>query len=151
MFAGQLERLVEEHLAAVDLDVVRGLESVRDIAVADRAVDAPIAGAYADLEVSVAEEFGEALGVRFAFGELLSALSQASLEFSFVGLGGRQRQTLRDEEVAGVTVLYTDDIAGFSQLLDGFQQDDVHFRTSFSVIGMIASMRARLMVVASRR
>ena len=130
---------------------VPGLERVRDVAVADRAVDAAVAGAHADLEVGVAEHLGEALGVGLALRQLLGALGEAGLQLGLVGLGGRQREALRDEEVASVAVLDADDVACLAQLLDGFQQDDVHFRTSFSVIGMIASMRARLIVVASRR
>jgi len=151
VLADHLDRLGEDHLATVDVDVVRGLERVGDVLVADGPVDATLARLDADVEGGVAEELGEALGVGLPLRQLPGALRQSRLQLGPVRFRCRQRETLRDEPVARVPVLDLDDVASLTQLVDGFEQDDVHFRTSFSVIGMIASMRARLIVVASRR
>src|SRR5690606_23041855 len=146
-----LDRLGEHDLAAVDVDVVRGLERVGDVLVADRAVDATFACTHHDLEVGFAQHLGEALGVGLAFRQLAGALSQTSLQLGSVGLRGGQGKTLRDEPVAGVPVLDGNDSACLPEGVDRLEQDDVHFRTSFSVMGMMARTRARLMVNANLR
>src|SRR5690606_9996164 len=148
---GRLDGLAHQELAAVHVDVVRALESLRDVPVAHRTVDAALTGAHLDGELGVLEDLGEAFSVCLALGELLGPLREARPQLGLVGLRGREGETLRDEPVPGVTVLDGDLHAGFTQLVDRFQQDDVHFRTSFSVIGMMARVRARLIVNASLR
>src|SRR5690606_20898424 len=151
MLARDLDGLGEHQLAAVDLDVVLRFEGVSDVFVADRAVDATVSGAYLDLDGGLGQYLAKALGIGLALRQLAGALGEAGLKLCRVGLGGRQGQTLWDQPVAGVTVLDGHYHSGFSERVDRLEQDDVHFRTSFSVIGMMARTRARLMVNASLR
>ncbi len=151
MLTRGLDGLAEHELAAVHLDVVGGGKRLGDVTVAHRTVDAALTCAHLDGELGVLEDLGEAFGVCLALGELLGSLREAGLQLCLVRLGGGQRQTLRDEPVAGETVLDGHLHPGFTQVVDRFQQDDVHFLTSFSVMGMMASARARLMVNANLR
>src|SRR5690606_21622759 len=86
-----LDRLAEQELAAVDLDVVGRLENLGDVLVADRPVDAAFTGTHLDRELGVLEHLCEAFSVRLALGELLGPLREASLQLGLVGLGGRER------------------------------------------------------------
>src|SRR5690625_390341 len=146
-----LDRFVQFDLAAVDLDVMLLLEQGSDVAVADRTVDAAVTGTHWDRQFGFTQQFLQALGIGLQLGELTGAKLKHRIQAGLVGAGGRHGQSLRHQVVAGVSRPDLDQFTRVTELVDAFQQDDVHLRTSFSVIGMMASIRARLMVTASLR
>ena len=69
---------------------------------------------------------GDGFGVLLALQIVGFQLRLLGLEIFPVGLGGAQRLLLGQQEVAGEAVLDADFVAHLAQLLDPFEQNDLH-------------------------
>src|SRR6266566_5043507 len=122
------DRLGEVHLALVHVNPEL-LELALDIARRDRAVELVL---FADLDGEREMHVGELR--RAGFG---GALPRDALGFVrdllLIGLGGGVGETLREEIVARVAVLYLDDVARRPEMLHVLSQNDLHRILSLTV------------------
>src|SRR5438046_10173323 len=116
-FAEGADRLGESHLALVDvdpqllelaLDVARGHGPVQPVLFADL---------HREGELDAFELPGFALGGLTLDGALLGEPVRLEGDALLVAFGGRIREPFRQQEVAGVAVLYLDDLAGLPEVL----------------------------------
>src|SRR3989442_11416336 len=127
------DRLGEVHLALVHVDPEL-LELALDVARRDRAVQLVL---FADLDGEREMHIGEFRRLGFGGALFGGALARDALGFVrdllLIGLGGGVGETLREEIVARVAVLYLDDVARRPEMLHVLSQNDLHRILSLTV------------------
>ena len=132
--AQRLDRLVQDHLAAVDGEAALG-DDVGKIARRDRAVELAGVAGRADGNEGLAFELG-----RDGFGFLLELevigfeLRALAFELGEIVLRGAQSLFLRQKIVACEAVLDVDDIAHLAEAADTLQKNDLHDVYSFRIL-----------------
>src|SRR5256885_1752854 len=120
------DRLGEIHLSLVDVDA-QFLELALDVARGHGPVQPVL---FADLhgegELDAFELPSFALGRLALDGALLGEPVCLERDALSVALRGRIREPFRQQEVAGVAVLYLDDLAGLPEVLHVFAENDFH-------------------------
>ncbi len=130
--AERLDRLVEDHLAAIDGEAGGG-HAVRDVAVGDRAEQhAGLARLADDDDLGAVHLLGDLLGFLLALEVGRFDLRALRLETLLVIRGRAQGLLARQQEVAREARLHGDHVPDLAQLLDALQQNDVHGALSLS-------------------
>ncbi len=124
--AKRLDRLVEHDLVAVDREAAFG-DDGSDIARRDRAVElAGVAGSADQNERLAVQLGGDRFGVRLVREVIGLELGTAAFEHLLVVFGGAQRLLLRQQIIAGVTVLDVDDVAHLSEAANTLKKNNLH-------------------------
>src|SRR2546430_51618 len=135
------DRLGEVHPALVDADPEL-FELALHVARGDRAVQLVL---FTDLHREAEVDLRDAgrLGFRGALlrGALFGDARRFVGDLLLVGVGRRVGETLRQEVIAGVAVLYLDHVARRAKMLHVFSQDDFH-SPSFPLNGSNQPRRA---------
>ena len=106
-----------------------GFDHAGDVAGRDRAIELAAVAGLADQQEGLAVQLlGDGFGVLLAVQIMGFQLDLLGLEIFPVRLGGAQGLLLGQQEIAGETVLDADFVAHLAQLLDAFEQNDLHGR-----------------------
>jgi hypothetical protein len=124
--ADRLDRGGDVHLLAVDGETAIG-DRGGDVARRDRAVKLAAVACLADQDKGLAVQLvRDLLGLALELEVMGLELGLLSLEIFAVGLGGAQGLPLWQQEVAGEAVLHLHLVAHLAELLDPFEQNDLH-------------------------
>jgi hypothetical protein len=146
--ADALDRVVEADLPAVDPDLPRAPDLVRDVRRRDRAEERPGgAGLHVEREHRLPQRVRDRLGLVGRRRLVAGTLGVPLLELGDLRGRGPLRQLAREEEVARVAVGHVHDLAPEAELLDVVEEDDVHRYPE--TYGSSAISRARLTALAT--
>jgi len=124
--ADRLDRAAHDHLLLVDRVALLG-QAGNDVTDADRAVKlAGIRRSADQHHFGASDLFALLLGHNALLGVFGFETFAIGFEHLLVRFIGAQRLLLREQEVAGVAVLDGYDVADRAQLLDTFEEDDIH-------------------------
>ena len=124
--AERLDGLEQDDLVAMDREARRG-DRLADVARRHRSVElAGLASLADDDEAEAVKLLGD--DARFGLEFEIARLELAALAFEFllVGFGGAQGLAMRQQKIAGETVLHAHCLAHLTELGDAFEQNDFH-------------------------
>ena len=131
LHANRLDRAIEHDLVLGYL-VTLGFQRLGKVARGNRSIElAGIGGLPNQLDRDAVQRLGILLRFGAALGVVGFDLGAVGLEHLAVRLVGAQRLATRQQEVAGVAVLDLHNVADVTELLDSFEQNDVHFAAPY--------------------